>query len=663
MRLYDRVAARLQPRTREIPVPAVAPWEEGQPYSTEETAPAKYGDYLATSNDVYSCAWLRAKTLSPLPWLVHGGGGKLLEPQAPLPSLLRRPNPHMTGLKVKAHVELCLAIWGRAVLLLERGSPNLRVPPREMWPVKPTLIRAVPHRTDFISGYIYQPPGGGAAIPLRPDEVIDISYPNPTDLYAPLPPMAAVRLAAEVASESMKANRQLFRQGMSVGGFVMPPDKDASYTAEQAHELEKLISQRFSGSANAHRWQVLRYFLTLKDMAVTPKDAQWIEGANLTFRQVARGMGVPPPLVGDAEYATLANLTVYERALWEHTLQFEAEYISAEMTRQLVPAFQAASRIELDLSDVVALQEDETVKWRREKDQIDRGAITINEWRVEQGLDKVPWGDAWWAPLTVAPVADGERPPAPAAALTAPRSRAWQRPPELVEFEDSLYEQVRAVTVRLKDAVLQQLRQGERSVSGSADDPFDRARWRERMRQAGQGPYEQAALWVAAHEAELLGLTPDQIVLLLKDRALLAAVEALIQTFAREVVETTWQAVKEGVSVGAQAGETLDLISDRVAHIMDVRIQDARRTATTEVTRASSTGQLAAFDTAGVGQKRWVTMADGAVRDSHVTLHGLAVPLTSAFLVGGYPAAGPGLTGVPAMDVNCRCRLEPVRET
>lgn len=657
MDLRQRVESRL--RKRAMPVPQSDPWQTGQPYSRDEWADPNYGNYLATSNDVYSCAWLRAKNLAKLPLQVFDRTGEETV-QGPLVELLARPNAHWTRQRLVAYVELCLSIWGEAAILLDKGmSGGPATRPREMWPCKPTSLKAIPHPTDYISGYVYQPPGGSQPIPLRADEVIFVQYPNPNDIYTALAPMAAVRLAADVASESMKANRALFSQGMMAGGFIMPPDAMSSYSPEQAKELEDLIGKRFSGQRNAHRWQVLRYFLSLKEMNVTPKDAEWIAGANLTFRQVCRGMGVPPPLVGDAEYATLANLTVYERALWEHTLSFEAEYVAAELTRQLSPSFGQIT-IGFDLGQVVALQEDEQIKWGRSKDQIDLGAITINEWRAEQGLDDVPWGDAWWAPLTKAPVSDAE--PTPVVATASFARALTRRPDKLTEIEDRFRDSLEAVTARMKDAVLQQLRQGERSIDGSADEPFDKARWTERIRLACAASALAAALWIAQHEAEALGLTPQQIAKLLESRSLLAAVERLTQQFAREVTDTTWDAVRETIREGARLGETLDDISARVAHVMDVRISDARRTATTEITRASTTGQMAAFTEAKVGGKRWVTMADGAVRDTHTAVHGREIPLADMFTVGSGRGPGPGQIGLPEEDVNCRCILQPVQQ-
>src|SRR3990167_3425635 len=128
--------------------------------STTETAPDSYGDYLATSNDVYSTAWLRAKMLAKLPWQAYRPDGSTFDTH-PILSLLDRPNRHFTGLRFKAHVELCMAIWGQAYVTIERDTRGV---PREMWPVKPSLMTPITHPSEFITGYHFLPPSGGAPI-------------------------------------------------------------------------------------------------------------------------------------------------------------------------------------------------------------------------------------------------------------------------------------------------------------------------------------------------------------------------------------------------------------------------------------------------------------------------------------------------------------------
>lgn len=78
--------------------------------------------------------------------------------------------------------------------------------------------------------------------------------------------------------------------------------------------------------------------------------------------------------------------------------------------------------------------------------------------------------------------------------------------------------------------------------------------------------------------------------------------------------------------------------------------------------RCRSEGTLAAGDAlSSVGYtvtKRWVTMQDKNVRDSHVRLEGKTVPLDEMFEIDGFQALGPGLFSIPEYDVNCRCELD-----
>jgi len=60
--------------------------------------------------------------------------------------------------------------------------------------------------------------------------------------------------------------------------------------------------------------------------------------------------------------------------------------------------------------------------------------------------------------------------------------------------------------------------------------------------------------------------------------------------------------------------------------------------------------------------KTWVTVADDRVRDAHELLDGQTVSANDMFVIPsgdyrGFKADGPGLFGVPELDINCRCYL------
>lgn len=583
---------------------------------------AEYGDYLATSNDVYSVAWTIAKMLAKLPVTALNTAGKAVPESHPLLRLMDRPNPHTTGLKFRLFIQLCLSIWGRAPVIIERQGKTVR----ELWPVKPTLITPVGHPTELISHYLFVSPDGAKTQRFEVSDVIWLAYPDPNDAsqLGSLAPMGAARLAADTARESQLANRNLFRQGMIGGGFVLPPE-GTTLSFEQAQQIEKALDQRSRGTDRAHRFSVFEHPFRLETMSVSPKDAQFIEGMNLSFRQVCKAMGITPQLVGDAEFATLANLRVYERLFWEQTGEFNALFWGAEMTRQLAPSF-GLSEIGLSLVDVVALQEDENEGWTRNKSQIDVGAKTINEWRESQGLDRVAWGDVWWAPGLLRPVADDQE-------EATESSRGLWRDRALAPLTEALEEEFRSLFRRQRDDIHRRIRAGERTVA------FDPGVWggrfdetlTPRLTAILQTCLEQGAAEVGVPAPTLRRATVDSLL------EIVAAVSAVDLPLVGEVEEIIVEA-------------------DRI-----LGERSPRRAADATTAAAQSLGFLAAWFGTGVS-KRWRTAGDDRVRPTHAHLEGKTKDLDELFRVGDCYGLGPGLVaGCPEELFNCRCYLVAVQ--
>jgi hypothetical protein len=147
---------------------------------------------------------------------------------------------------------------------------------------------------------------------------------------------------------------------------------------------------------------------------VTPKDAEYVNGMVTSLRQVANAYGIPTPLLNDPMGATLSNVREYQRQLWEHTLVPDAGFGAAEIEEQLLPMFgrspgrTTVDHVAWDYSKVPALQESASEIWGRDRQMIEVGAKTINEWRVENGMPPVPWGDVYWRPVNKEPVDDAD---------------------------------------------------------------------------------------------------------------------------------------------------------------------------------------------------------------------------------------------------------------
>jgi HK97 family phage portal protein len=405
-----------RPQQRAWPVgPGVVDrWESSWGHADERFSPEEYGDYIATSSEIYSVAQLRARLVSTLDLNLYRGRGaeKTAMPKHPAAALLRHVNPFWTAPRLARMDELSMCLWGESYWAVER-DPRGR--PVEIWWLKPSRVRPLPHAETYLTGYVYEPIQGGPLIHFDADEIVWFRYPNPIDELSALSPLTAARLAADAGKAMMESNRNLFSNGLQMAGLITPPADKVTFSAEQAEELEAKLARRFTGADKRHKWAVLRYEAQFRQLDISPKDAEFANGLNLTLRQVCSAYGLPSALVNDLGDANMAILDGLVKAMWAHTLVPDTGLRAAEIEEQFLPRFGAGGpdHAAYDYGSVPALQESASDQWAREAQALDRGRYTINEIRRRNGEPDVPWGDVWWAPVNKFAVTDADsQPPA-----------------------------------------------------------------------------------------------------------------------------------------------------------------------------------------------------------------------------------------------------------
>lgn len=100
--------------------------------------------------------------------------------------------------------------------------------------------------------------------------------------------------------------------------------------------------------------------------------------------------------------------------------------------------------------------------------------------------------------------------------------------------------------------------------------------------------------------------------------------------------------------------------AERVAEYAEQgKLEDIMRVADTEMTRDFNGGVLNTGISGGAKFKKWVTMNDPLVRETHYYLHNTKVPIGDKFYTyDGDSADHPGDFMLPQNNVNCRCLLE-----
>lgn len=669
------------------PEPVMLYWAE------DSERQQKAVDYLRYSNAVYVCNRVRSQSLSSLPLRLYktGRNRRTEVERGELHELLQKVNPYWTFQRLIEMTEMSLGVWGDSYWFLDRGQ-NGRSTPREIWWVPSTKVQVVRDNRDYIKRFDYTPDNASQPIPFRTDEVIWFRYPNPGNEFEGLSPLSAAMLAADAGRAAAASNSKLFSAGIQMAGTISPAGgTNASFTEEQAQQIEQAINRRFRDPKSANKWAVLRQDIKFQPLSVTPKDAEFLGTLNWSLEEIARAYGVPLDLVGGQR--TYENYNAAQLDLWYRTLLPEARFIANELTEQLLPMFPGQADVcEFDSSDVPVLQEAERARWDVDERQIKAGAIILNEWRDDQGLDPVPWGDVWWAPVGLTPVKDATDPLAltPVAAqhpsddekppeseprmLTrsvtrgmeygSPEHRAFmqrqdqRRSPREQMIGDKTADLMR----RQRQAVLARLRQrsATRDIADVVDSPFDLPRWLRTFR-TEMRPILREILGDAGQES-LDDLGVGGINFDLFDPNVINALERQVQRFAQEVNQTTWDRLKTALGEGYEAGESVDKLADRVQDVMGDRIRSSNETiARTESNITHSNADLMSWQQSGVvGGKRWLAALDDRTRSSHVEAHGQIVGLDAEFNVGGNRMQGPGIGGPASEVVNCRCSMTPV---
>lgn len=128
----------------------------------------------------------------------------------------------------------------------------------------------------------------------------------------------------------------------------------------------------------------------------------------------------------------------------------------------------------------------------------------------------------------------------------------------------------------------------------------------------------------------------------------------------RDTPDEIYEDIQRTLREGALDGETTEQLGARVqAAFGDVSKKRAKLIAQTETASAYSAAARESMVSAGFTHKRWITMKDERVRDSHRNAEKQgAIPIAEKFSNGLLQPGDP--EGVAEEVINCRCYLEAV---
>src|ERR1035437_4323018 len=168
---------------------------------------------------------------------------------------------------------------------------------------------------------------------------------------------------------------------------------DGTLTPEAMKIAEAQWNKAVGGLKRAGRTKVMDQNWEYKPMSIPPKDMSYGEARKWLREVVANACGVPMSLITPDE-SNKASSTVAIANYMKFTVLPMCEMLTDKINKMLVKKFDDNIFVAFDNP----VREDNEFLLEQDKTQITLGMITVNEWRMRQGLEPVPWGDDRYEP-------------------------------------------------------------------------------------------------------------------------------------------------------------------------------------------------------------------------------------------------------------------------
>ena len=316
----------------------------------------------------------------------------------PILQLLSEPNPYQNKSEFLESVYLYRQISGNAYILT---ASNLGKLPKEIYSLRPDRVKVIAGENFLPSGYQYQVEKKEQIYSVDQisgvSRILHIKNASPISDWYGLSAVEAAAYSIDQHNNAAAWNQALLQNGARPSGAIVVKGAEgqpSELSDEQYSRLKEMVSENFTGSVNAGKPMILEGGLDWKEISLSPKDMDFIEGKNSAARDIALAFGVPPQLLGIPGDNTYSNLVEARTALWEQTIIPLAENTIDHISKWLAKLCGENYTLKLDKDNIPAIASKRETIWERlEKVSF----MTINEKRKQVGLAAVKGGDNIYA--------------------------------------------------------------------------------------------------------------------------------------------------------------------------------------------------------------------------------------------------------------------------
>ena len=564
----------------------------------------------------------------------------------------------------------------------------------ELWNIRPDLVTIQKSKENYIANYVVRVEDGTKEEVIPPEDIIHIKYPSPLNQYFGLSPLSPSGERINTEEYASKYQRDFFLNNARVDGTL---ETDAMLTKDQRAELLEGWNKYHKGVGKNSKTAVLDAGLKYNQISLSQREMDYIESMRATRDDILTAFKVPKPIVAVTDDVNRANAETAQEIFLSETIKPELNKLINKLNEELIiPEY--GEEYYLTYEDPVPVNRE--VKLQELQAGVDKW-ITRNEARQDLGLEPLQGGDSLYVPISSIPLnktatqqesksfrlLHGRRFLKAKLSLKAQYKDFSESLKKSVKDEvvkekkikesslfkdvgqrkayynymmknidreiESLIRKIVAMKNEQKNEIIKELKKVKPKSTKDISKVFNKKEQNEKLKdwaipvisdifkRAGEDAMKLLSI-DTIFNMEAKSNTKTKIAKLIATRAMF---------FATSVNDTTFDKLKEELSVGITAGEGVAKLTKRVNEVyLDFNDYRAERIARTETTFAVNEANLEAYKQVGSEGKEWIATLDDRVRDEHLLLDGEIVRVGETFSNG---------LQAPS-DINCRCTIAPV---
>jgi len=347
-------------------------------------------DSAIRHNDVYTCVRIKSEALGQIPILLYRQQDNIkyqITSGREFNIFTLRPNPYQTWQDFTEMYVAALELRGNFFAEIKRNKYG------NVYEIVPFRFQgsiSVNMNSFGQVYYTYSTNGlksGTATKTYQANSILHIKL-NSLDGYRGMSPIsyAAQTIGSAIAGETHAAN--LFTNGARPSA-VLETDESFGDDFEIVERLRKQWNDLHKGAANAGKTAILENGLTYKAIQMSAVDSQLIEQRKFSREQISSIFRVPIHMLNAAagmKYNTIEqnNISFFRDALMP---------LATKLENAINIILPVAHSIKFDQKSFI--RGDRTSQVSNVKNEISMGTMSINEGRIELGLEPIDGGDVF----------------------------------------------------------------------------------------------------------------------------------------------------------------------------------------------------------------------------------------------------------------------------